>query len=132
MSKNGFFFGGVVVGVHPNSLKNLRGGRKKGSKNKTTLAKKDIEKLLDTQEDIAKKAEKINLSKDDLVEVLVASKEKKVEKVEGKAKNKKPNNQALPSTDDTLSTNNPQDVDISKIESRKPTLKEFFFGFDED
>ena len=69
-------------------------------------------------------------SKDDLVEVLVASKEKKI--VEGKAKTKKPNKVALPSTDHTLSTNNPQDVDISKIESRKPTLKEFFFGFDED
>ena len=118
------------MAVHPNSLKNLRGGRKKGSKNKTTLAKKDIEKLLETQDDIKEKAEKINLSKDDLVEVLVASKEKKI--VEGKAKTKKPNKVALPSTDDTLSTNNPQDVDISKIESRKPTLKEFFFGFDED
>ena len=112
------------MAVHPNSLKNLRGGRKKGSKNKTTLAKKDIEKLLETQDDIKEKAEKINLSKDDLVEVLVASKEKKI--VEGKAKTKKPNKVALPSTDHTLSTNDPQDVDISKIESRKPTLKEFF------
>ena len=69
MSKNSVFFRGDKVAIHPNSLKNLRGGRKKGSKNKTTLAKKDIEKLLETQEDIKEKAEKINLSKDDLVEV---------------------------------------------------------------
>ncbi len=113
------------MGVHPNSLKNLRGGRKKGSKNKTTLAKKDIEKLLDTQEDVAKKAEKINLSKDDLVEVLIASKEKKVV---GKEKTKKPNEQALPTTNNTLSTDNQQVVDNSTIEARKVTLKEFF-GF---
>tara|TARA_R100001163_G_C4968422_1_gene129330 strand:- start:97 stop:480 length:384 start_codon:yes stop_codon:yes gene_type:complete len=123
--KNGDFFRGVILGVHPNSLKNLRGGRKKGSKNKTTLAKKDIEKLLDTQEDVAKKAEKINLSKDDLVEVLIASKEKKVV---GKAKTKKPNEQALPTTNNTLSTDNQQVVDNSTIEVRKVTLKEFF-GF---
>ena len=86
MFKNSVFFRGEKVAIHPNSLKNLRGGRKKGSKNKTTLAKKDIEKLLETQEDIKEKAEKINLSKDDLVEVLVASKESTVlkNKVEGK------------------------------------------------
>ena len=125
MFKNGDFFRGVILGVHPNSLKNLRGGRKKGSKNKTTLAKKDIEKLLDTQEDVAKKAEKINLSKDDLVEVLIASKEKKVV---GKAKTKKPKEQALPTTNNTLSTDNQQVVDNSTIEVRKVTLKEFF-GF---
>ena len=125
MFKNGDFFRGVILGVHPNSLKNLRGGRKKGSKNKTTLAKKDIEKLLDTQEDVAKKAEKINLSKDDLVEVLIASKEKKVV---GKEKTKKPNEQALPTTNNTLSTDNQQVVDNSTIEARKVTLKEFF-GF---
>ena len=53
--------GCVKMAVHPNSLKNLRGGRKKGSKNKTTLAKKDIEKLLETQDDIKEKAEKINV-----------------------------------------------------------------------
>ena len=52
MSKNSVFFRGDKVAIHPNSLKNLRGGRKKGSKNKTNLAKKDIEKLLETQEDI--------------------------------------------------------------------------------
>ena len=46
--------------------------------------------------------------------------------MESKAKTKKPNKVALPSTDHPLSTNDPQDVDISKIESRKPTLKEFF------
>ena len=98
------------MGVHPNSLKNLKGGRKKGSKNKTTLAKKDIEKLL---------------AKDYLVEVLIASKEKKVV---GKAKTKKPNEEALPTTNNTLSTNNEQVVDNSTIEVRKVTLKEFF-GF---
>ena len=117
------------MAVHPNILKNLRGGRKKGSKNKTTLAKKDIEKLLETQEDIKEKAEKINLSKDDLVEVLVASKESKVSKnkVEGKEKIKKPNktNPAPSIQDDNLSTNNLQDVDNSP---RTATWKEFFFG----
>lgn len=129
MSKNSVFFRGEKVAIHPNSLKNLRGGRKKGSKNKTTLAKKDIEKLLETQEDIKEKAEKINLSKDDLVEVLVASKESKVSKnkVEGKEKIKKPNktNPAPSIQDDNLSTNNLQDVDNSP---RTATWKEFFFG----
>lgn len=129
MSKNSVFFRGDKVAIHPNSLKNLRGGRKKGSKNKTTLAKKDIEKLLETQEDIKEKAEKINLSKDDLVEVLVASKESTLlkNKVEGKEKIKKPNkNNPTPSIqDDNLSTNNLQDVDNSP---RTATWKEFFFG----
>ena len=129
MSKNSVFFRGDKVAIHPNSLKNLRGGRKKGSKNKTTLAKKDIEKLLETQEDIKEKAEKINLSKDDLVEVLVASKESKVSKnkVEGKEKIKKPNktNPTPSIQDDNLSTNNLQDVDNSP---RTATWKEFFFG----
>ena len=129
MSKNSVFFRGDKVAIHPNSLKNLRGGRKKGSKNKTTLAKKDIEKLLETQEDIKEKAEKINLSKDDLVEVLVASKESKVSKnkVEGKEKIKKPNktNPTPSIQDNNLSTNNLQDVDNSP---RTATWKEFFFG----
>tara|TARA_R110002049_G_scaffold11511_4_gene53970 strand:- start:496 stop:885 length:390 start_codon:yes stop_codon:yes gene_type:complete len=127
--KNSVFFRGEKVAIHPNSLKNLRGGRKKGSKNKTTLAKKDIEKLLETQEDIKEKAEKINLSKDDLVEVLVASKESKVSKnkVEGKEKIKKPNktNPTPSIQDNNLSTNNLQDVDNSP---RTATWKEFFFG----
>ena len=126
---NSVFFRGDKVAIHPNSLKNLRGGRKKGSKNKTTLAKKDIEKLLETQEDIKEKAEKINLSKDDLVEVLVASKESKVSKnkVEGKEKIKKPNktNPTPSIQDNNLSTNNLQDVDNSP---RTATWKEFFFG----
>lgn len=129
MFKNSVFFRGEKVAIHPNSLKNLRGGRKKGSKNKTTLAKKDIEKLLETQEDIKEKAEKINLSKDDLVEVLVASKESKVSKnkVEGKEKIKKPNktNPTPSIQDNNLSTNNLQDVDNSP---RTATWKEFFFG----
>ena len=30
------------MAINPNSLKNLRPGRKPGSKNKTTLAKEDI------------------------------------------------------------------------------------------
>ena len=129
MFKNSVFFRGDKVAIHPNSLKNLRGGRKKGSKNKTTLAKKDIEKLLETQDDIKEKAEKINLSKDDLVEVLVASKESKVSKnkVEGKEKIKKPNktNPTPSIQDNNLSTNNLQDVDNSP---RTATWKEFFFG----
>ena len=117
--------------VHKNSIKNLKGGRKLGSKNKTTLAKKKIEKLLNDQEDIKAKAEKINLSQDDLVEVLISTKENLdvPVAVEGERKFKRPNKEILkPSIQqNTLLTNSPQDVD----NPRKVTLKEFLFGFND-
>ena len=119
------------MAINPKSLKNLQAGRKKGAKNKTTLAKKNIEHLLETQEDIKAKAEKIDLSKDDLVEILVRTKEETIkEGIEGKPKLEKPNKKtSKPSipANNTLSTTNEQDVEIP---SRKVTLKEFLFGFE--
>jgi len=135
MSKNGVFFNTIkelkIMPVHKNSIKNLRGGRKLGSKNKTTLAKKKIEKLLNDQEDIKEKAKRINLSQDDLVEVLISTKENLdvPVAVEGERKFKRPNKEILkPSIQkNTLLTKSPQDVD----NPRKVTLKEFLFGFND-
>ena len=108
------------MAVHPNSLKNLKPGRAKGSKNKKTLAKKDIETLIETTEEIKAKSEQTGLSKDDLVEVLVKSKQSS-----GMVKPKNPVKiQKTVSEDINI---NPQDVEIR---SRKVTLKEFFFGID--
>ena len=119
------------MAINPKSLKNLQAGRKKGAKNKTTLAKKNIEQLLETQEDIKAKAEKIDLSKDDLVEILVRTKEETIKDgIEGKPKSTKPNKKtSKPSipANNTLCTTNEQDVEIP---SRKVTLKEFLFGFE--
>ena len=55
--------------IHENSLKNLKPGRKKGSKNKKKLTKEDVKKLIDQTEDLKIKAQADDLSKDDLVEV---------------------------------------------------------------
>ena len=69
--------------IHENSLKNLKPGRKKGSKNKKKLTKEDVKKLIDQTEDLKIKAQANDLSKDDLVEVLVKAK-KSAESVEKK------------------------------------------------
>ena len=95
------------------------------------ISKKKIEKLLNDQEDIKEKAKRINLSQDDLVEVLISTKENLdvPVAVEGERKFKRPNKEILkPSIQkNTLLTNSPQDVD----NPRKVTLKEFLFGFND-
>ena len=117
--------------VHKNSIKNLKGGRKLGSKNKTTLAKKKSKKRRRFNCFRKEKAKRINLSQDDLIEVLISTKENLdvPVAVEGERKFKRPNKEILkPSIQqNTLLTNSPQDVD----NPRKVTLKEFLFGFND-
>jgi hypothetical protein len=113
------------MAIHPNSLKNLRTGRPKGSKNKIKLEKKDVEELVEKTEDIKTKSEESGLSKDDLVEVLIKSK-----KSSEVVKSKKPTKSKQTISEDlTLLTNDQHNVDYEPT-SRKVTLKEFFFGMD--
>jgi hypothetical protein len=122
--------------IHENSLKNLRPGRKKGSKNKKKLTKEDVKKLIDQTEDLKIKAKANDLSKDDLVEVLVKAK-KSAESVEKKENPVKSNPSTLSDDeitelrklrDDALKTHYEAEDQPIVNQSRKVTIKEFFFG----
>ena len=128
--------------IHENSLKNLKPGRKKGSKNKKKLTKEDVKKLIDQTEDLKIKAQADDLSKDDLVEVLVKAK-KSAESVEKKENPVKSNPSTLSDAELTelrklrdhdlkihlnnKMLNESEDQPIVN-QSRKVTIREFFFG----